>query len=60
MSERIVKVCSICGSDELVVEDALVTWDVETQRWTLADVFQFAICEVCEKKTAIIDKVCPE
>ncbi len=39
-------VCSICGSEN-VRRDAWATWDVETQSWELATVFQAGFCDDC-------------
>jgi hypothetical protein len=40
-------VCSICGSRN-VRRDAWATWDVETQSWELATVFEAGFCDDCD------------
>lgn len=45
-------VCSHCGNDR-VFRDAWVEWDVETQAWVIADIFDYAYCNDCEGETSI-------
>lgn len=43
-------VCDGCGSHE-VSRDAGAEWDVETQNWVLAAVYDHAYCHECRKST---------
>ena len=41
-------VCEACGS-ERVTRDAWAEWDVDTQDWVLASVYDYAFCHDCEE-----------
>lgn len=41
-------VCETCGS-ERVTRDAWAEWDVDTQDWVLASVYDYAFCHDCEE-----------
>lgn len=45
-------VCSECGSEN-VRRDAWAAWDVETQSWELAAVFQAGFCDDCDAVTSL-------
>jgi hypothetical protein len=48
-------VCSVCGSDEIVA-DACAHWDVESQSWTLGEVWEKgAMCGGCDQHDARYD-----
>jgi hypothetical protein len=40
-------ICATCGSEN-VRRDAWAAWDVESQSWQLASVFDAAFCENCD------------
>jgi len=50
--------CKTCGSED-VVRDAWASWDVDLQKWILADIFDHAFCNACEGVTKLIDKETP-
>ena len=51
MAEKSISmVCEICGSS-LVTRDAWAEWDVDTQNWVLAAVYDDAFCHDCEEST---------
>jgi hypothetical protein len=43
-------VCSHCGSENVLL-DAWAAWNIETQSWELANVFDAAFCEDCDGET---------
>jgi len=45
-------ICETCGGDE-VLRDAYASWCVETQRWVLDNVFDYAYCRTCDEETNI-------
>jgi hypothetical protein len=48
-------ICSTCGSAN-VRRDAWAAWDVPTQSWQLASVFDAGFCEDCDGE-AVVSKV---
>ena len=53
---RLKQVCSECGGHN-VLADAHAEWDMITQEWTLANVFdKGAYCDDCEGATRIIEE----
>lgn len=44
--------CKICGSRDVRI-DAWAAWDVENQRWELAETYQHAHCQECEGSTTL-------
>lgn len=56
MKTRVQMICKYCGSDQ-VLADAYVKWDIETQEWEVANIFEKgAVCEVCDGETRIVEK----
>jgi hypothetical protein len=53
--QRVKKCCKYCGSENVSV-DATARWDVETQRWELAGLFDNSDCDDCGGETTIVDK----
>ena len=47
-------VCSSCGSEN-VRRDAWATWDVETQSWELATVFDAGFCDDCDGEASLTE-----
>lgn len=52
---NIEKVCEICSSDRVHV-DAYAEWNIDTQAWELASLFDHSWCYDCDTETDIIDK----
>jgi hypothetical protein len=53
MSKKIRIVCSHCGSED-VRADAYAQWDVDSQSWEIAQVFEKgAFCSQCDGETRI-------
>ena len=48
-------ICSTCGSAN-IRRDAWAAWDVPTQSWQLASVFDAGFCEDCDGE-AVVSKV---
>jgi hypothetical protein len=49
-------VCAHCGSDD-VRADAYAQWDVETQKWEIAQTFdKGAYCSKCDGETRIEER----
>jgi hypothetical protein len=46
-------VCAQCYGDR-VLRDAWASWDEDTQRWELHNVFDHAICEDCDGETTSV------
>ena len=55
MGPRVEKVCETCGSDRVVV-DAYAEWDVDAQRWELAETYGYSFCKECDGETTIVDR----
>lgn len=55
MGARIKKVCSTCGSTN-VLADAWAEWCEIEQKWELQNVFDAAHCEDCDGETSIDDE----
>jgi hypothetical protein len=53
--QRITKICRHCGSENVSV-DATARWNVDTQSWELAGLFDNSDCEDCGGETDIADK----
>ena len=47
--------CNSCGS-ERVTRDAWAEWDVDTQSWLLATVYDYAYCHDCDEETRIEER----
>ena len=54
MEKRVGIVCSYCGSDEVLL-DSWAQWDVEKQRWVLADTATATFCRNCDGETRLIE-----
>ena len=53
MDEKVKMVCAHCGSDD-VRADAYAEWDVEAQKWEIAQTFEKgAYCDKCDGETRI-------
>ena len=53
MDEKVKMVCAHCGSDD-VRADAYAEWDVEAQKWEIAQTFEKgAYCNKCDGETRI-------
>ncbi len=50
--ETVHMVCEHCGSQE-VTRDAWAEWDVDSQRWILGTVFDYAFCHLCKSGATI-------
>jgi hypothetical protein len=56
MSKKVTKVCAHCGSED-VVADAYAEWDVESQKWEVAQTFEKgAYCSQCDGETRIEER----
>jgi hypothetical protein len=44
--QKIKMVCDHCGSED-IRRDAFASWNVETQEWELASIFDNTICDAC-------------
>lgn len=57
MSEtgRIIFVCDSCGTAG-VTREAWAAWDVETQAWALAELFDYAFCHSCHRRTQLKER----
>jgi len=54
--DRVKKVCSVCGSDDVLV-DAYAKWDVDIQHWVLDGAFaEDVYCAQCDEKTGLKDE----
>ena len=53
--QRIKKCCKHCGSENVSV-DATARWNVDTQQWELAGLFDNSDCDDCGGETTIVDK----
>lgn len=52
VSERIIFVCEGCGTPG-VTREAWAAWDVDTQAWVLAEMFDYAFCHRCHRRTQL-------
>ena len=52
MSERIIFVCEGCGTPG-VTREAWAAWDVATQAWVLAEMFDYAFCHRCHRRAQL-------
>lgn len=55
MSERIFFVCEGCETPG-VTREAWAAWDVETQSWALAEMFDYAFCHRCHRRTRMVER----
>jgi hypothetical protein len=56
MGTKVRMVCSHCGSDD-VRADAYAEWDVESQKWEIAQTFEKgAYCNECDGETRIEER----
>lgn len=57
MSEtgRIIFVCDGCGTPG-VTREAWAAWDVATQAWVLAEMFDYAFCHSCHRRTQLEER----
>jgi hypothetical protein len=53
--QKVDKVCRHCGSANVSV-DATARWNVETQTWEIAGLFDNSDCEDCGRETDVVDK----
>jgi hypothetical protein len=54
--EPVIIVCASCASQS-VTREAWVTWDVPTQRWMLAELFDHAFCHGCHRRVALEERL---
>lgn len=47
--------CNICGSAN-ILRDAWAEWDIERQRWRLAEVAPAAYCRDCDGATKLAER----
>jgi len=47
--------CANCGSSE-VRKDAWAAWDLNTQQWDLAAIYDHAYCLDCDARTTIVEE----
>lgn len=52
---RIIFVCESCGTPG-VTREAWAAWDVEAQRWVLAEMFDYAFCHRCHRRTRLEER----
>jgi len=45
-------VCAACDTTA-VVREAWAAWDVATQAWRLEELFDFAFCQQCHRRTRL-------
>ncbi|ODP37224.1 hypothetical protein [Sphingomonas turrisvirgatae] len=50
--EPITFVCASCASSS-VTREAWAAWDVAAQRWSLAELFDYAFCHRCHRRIVI-------
>jgi hypothetical protein len=56
MEKKVEMVCAHCGSGD-VRADAYVEWDVEAQKWEVAQTFEKgAYCSKCDGETRIEER----
>lgn len=53
--DKIKKCCKYCGSENVSI-DAAARWNVDTQAWELAALFDNSDCDDCGGQTTIIDQ----
>lgn len=57
---RIVKVCSLCGSENIAA-DAAARWNVEAQQWEVSNIFDDGhSCVECGCECRIVDRAEPQ
>ncbi|PKP92356.1 MAG: hypothetical protein CVT77_09240 [Alphaproteobacteria bacterium HGW-Alphaproteobacteria-16] len=49
---RMTYVCAACDTTA-VVREAWAAWDVATQAWRLEELFDFAFCQQCHRRTRL-------
>lgn len=49
---RIIFVCESCGTPG-VTREAWAAWDVGQQAWVLAELFDYAFCHRCHRRTQL-------
>ena len=59
MSERIIFVCEGCGTPG-VTREAWAAWDAEHQAWVLAEMFDYAFCHRCHRRTQLGERKAEE
>jgi hypothetical protein len=52
MADRTLFVCASCGSPA-VTREAWAAWDVATQAWVLAELFDYAFCHGCHRRVTV-------
>lgn len=55
VSERIIFVCDSCGTPG-VTREAWAAWDVGQQAWVLAELFDYAFCHRCHRRTQLEER----
>ncbi|MBX3594764.1 hypothetical protein [Sphingomonas sp.] len=53
MSEPVIMICASCES-ERVTREAWAAWDIATQTWVLNELFDYAFCHQCHRRTRLI------
>jgi alkanesulfonate monooxygenase SsuD/methylene tetrahydromethanopterin reductase-like flavin-dependent oxidoreductase (luciferase family) len=48
-------VCTCCASPR-ITREAWAAWDVPTQRWVLAELFDYAFCHRCHRRVALNER----
>lgn len=48
-------VCDSCATPN-VTREAWAAWDVERQAWQLAELFDYAFCHQCHRRTQLIER----
>lgn len=52
---RIIFVCEGCGTPG-VTREAWAAWDLERQCWKLAELFDYAFCHRCHRRTQLEER----
>ncbi|MFZ5746411.1 MAG: hypothetical protein ACOY45_02005 [Pseudomonadota bacterium] len=47
--------CDRCGGTA-VTREAWAEWDVPSQQWLLADLFDYAFCHRCHRRTTLTER----
>ncbi len=53
--ERVVFLCASCASPS-ITREAWAAWDAEAQCWNLAELFDYAFCHHCHRRTQIEER----
>lgn len=51
----VIFVCASCASPS-VTREAWASWDASSQRWLLAELFDYAFCHSCHRRVVIEER----